>query len=327
MDGVRTAAIYHANGSSVGIAKIEGGWQYKAMMRKQKWLLPINEEAQPGSLRHGLDDIVASSRIFSADSLRDWMPPWLGGEKGPGPEFTSLVTMILALKTATETWSEAKATEYLVSFPARPSGELLRALDAASKKLSLHMPILMRNPAGEMAAYANAIGDNICYPGQPVPGEQLVLTVEYSRAGHTMMLWSEDCGDYDLLRGHHNSSLGTRAWGSPGYRKAFLSDLAQIIRLPVQTPLGNFLDKIGALVTYGEAGGDQRLADILKDAFAGLESSPIRITAFEADHRLVDPLFAPAIGTAKACMFWSEEERRARRVYEPTPREQVLELR
>ncbi len=44
---LRVSSVYFANGSSIGIAKIEGNPEYKEMMKAQNWTYPCPDMAEP----------------------------------------------------------------------------------------------------------------------------------------------------------------------------------------------------------------------------------------------------------------------------------------
>jgi len=89
------ASVYFSNGSAVDIAKIQGGPAYKQMMRATEVL-----DSHPTASRPLFDNTLEAGKAsLSLQSLRDFLPPWLGGRDAHAQ---SLSQKLKALKTATE---------------------------------------------------------------------------------------------------------------------------------------------------------------------------------------------------------------------------------
>ena len=181
------------------------------------------------------------------------------------------------------------------------------------------MPAWTHPPAGKYAARANGIGGQCNYdPYDDHPTwddpEQLILTVDYSRAAITAILWFEECTVYENRRFLHEPSLGTDALflnGSqttgPDTARAQLADaLREITRLPLATGNGAGLTVISQLVMMGESADDPRLHDALVQVLRDEHShgDPVKVlgkVAFYAGGR-VDPVFAASQGLAEDCL-------------------------
>lgn len=300
------ASIHFSNGSAVDVAKIEGGPAYKQMMRATGVLdteratahcTSLNDDAwrQPGT--------GAAQAALRLQSLRDHLPPWLGGND-PGTQ--SLSGMLKALKTATESYLQASLStaEVVVPFPVAES--YLDALRSACSSLSLQMPMSAQPPAGILAARAHGIGGNCDTADDPA---QLILTVDYSRAALTALLVAEECGIFEVRRVLHDTRLGadalSRGSDAPGPNRSrgdLASALREITRLPVEDGNGEEVTRVGELVLLGESAGDRRLHDVLKEVL-GEQSGSLVTTASDGRRRMIDPLFAASRGVAQDC--WS----------------------
>ena len=82
------ASVYFSNGSAVDIAKIQGGPAYKQLMRAPE-VLASHVTAYHLSFDYALEaNIGAVQASLGLQSLRDFLPPWLGG-KDPHPDARS----------------------------------------------------------------------------------------------------------------------------------------------------------------------------------------------------------------------------------------------
>jgi len=246
----------------------------------------------------------AAQAALGLQSLRDYLPPWLGGND-PGTQ--SLSWMLKALKTATESYLQASLStaEVVVPFPVAESS--LDALRAACSSLSLRMPLSAQPPAGILAARAHGVGGN-CDTEDDDPA-QLILTVDYSRAALTALLVAEECGIFEDRRVLHDTRLGADALsrgsdapGSISSRSDLASALRDITRLPLEDGNGAEVKRVGELALLGESAGDRRLHDVLKEVL-GEQSGSLVTTVSDGRRRVIDPLFAASRGVAQDC--WS----------------------
>ena len=230
--------------------------------------------------------------------------------------------MLKALKVATESFLEAPLSDAEVVVPFPVSESYLVALRAACSSLSLHMPRSAQPPAGILAARAYGIGGKCNYDitnetsskqhSRNDP-EQLVLTVDYSRAALTVLLLSEQCGVFEYHRVLHEMSLGTDALfldtpdtpGSDTGRAQLAQALYDITRLPLETGNGAGLTAISELVVMGESADDSRLHDALVEVLLDKKSND---SPFEALGKgkpyaggMIDPVFAASQGVAQDC--------------------------
>nr|POE49219.1 hypothetical protein CFP56_32369 [Quercus suber] len=262
-------------------------------MRAQNWSLPghalaINAPTDDFVLFDSQISKYTTPQSFSG-LFAKWWCKW-----SSNPQVDILSPILRALRTATESYIGHRITDAVIVFPARTSSSLYSAVSSATCALALNMPIHLRSSAGQVAAVANRINgqdsDLICDP------EQLVLTVDYSRAALTMMLFIEECGLFDDLRGMHNTSLGLDSW-SAAHRELLRSELRQIMRVPVDGHDGA-LDHINSLVLLGEHGNDKELQSVLKQILQETNNPAVVDIMSSVDSGRIDPLFAAAVGAA-----------------------------
>lgn len=181
-------------------------------------------------------DIGAAQASSSLQSLRDYLPTWLGGTDARAQ---SLVPMLKALKTATESYLEAplSAAEVVMPFPVPTS--YLDDLRSAGFSLSLHVHFSAQDPAGILVAHFYDLGAKCHWHGVEVDNDvvPLILTVDYSRAALTALLVTKDCGYLEHERVLHDTSLGAdRVFGScrsDSTREDLVRALRDLISLPV----------------------------------------------------------------------------------------------
>lgn len=315
------ASIYFSNGTSVNIAKIEGGPSYKQMMRANS----VFQHTTP--LRISFDD---ASDLGTADlqvlpntqHLHHYLPSWLGGNvqlhQYLSPWFgaheahtQALSGMLKALNTAIESHLEIRSSTVEVVFPFPVSNSHLDTIRSACASLSFYMPMSAQPPAGVLAARLLGIGEKCTVaiaketPEQDQREEpaQLILAIDYSRAALTAMLISEECGVFEYRRVLHNVSLGTNGLsrGLDSSHSDLTNALRDIVRLPLEDGNGAGLTQISHMVLMGESASDQRLADSLKESL-GEQFGRLGTIANDARDKKIDPLFAASNGVAQDCL-------------------------
>ena len=258
-------------------------------------------------------DIGAAQASLSLQSLRNYLPTWLGGTDARAQ---SLVPMLKALKTATESYLEAplSAAEVVMPFPVPDS--YLDDLRSAGSSLSLHLHFSAQDPAGILVIHFYDLGRKCRWHGVEVDNDlvPLILTVDYSRAALTALLVTKDCGYYsEHERVRHDTSLGAdRVFGScrsDSTREDLVRALRDLISLPVGYGNGIGLKRISNLVLMGESASDRRLHDVLKEVLA---EQPGDLVTTLSDERpmVIDPLFAASRAAAQNG-WWRERSRSA----------------
>lgn len=293
------ASIYFQNGSKDDIAKIEGGPAYKQMIHATD-VSDGTEALTP--------DIGAAQASLSLQSLRDYLPTWLGGTDARAQ---SLVPMLKALKTATESYLEAplSVAEVVMPFPVPYS--YLDDLRSAGSSLSLHVHFSAQIPAGILVAHFYDLGGKCHWHGVEVDNDlvPLILTVDYSRAALTALLFTKNCGLLPYERVLHDTSLSAdRVFGysrPDSTREDLVRALRDLINLPVGYGNGIGLNRTSNLVLMGESASDRRLHDVLKEVLAE-QPSDLVTTLSDERPMIIDPLFAASRAAAQNC-WWQED--------------------
>ena len=253
-------------------------------------------------------NIGAAQASWSLQSLRDYLPPWLGGTD---TRAQSLYPMLKALETATESYLEDpfSVAEVVMPFPVPDS--YLDDLRSACSSLSLHVHFSARDPAGILVAHFYDLGDKCHWQGFEVDNDPVpfILTVDYSRAALTALLVTKDCGLLKYERVLHDISLGAdRVFGSSrsdSTREGLVRALRDLICLPLDYGNGVGLKRIRNLVLVGESASDRRLHDVLNEVLA---EQPGDLVTTLSDKRpmIIDPLFAVSRAAAQNC-WWRED--------------------
>ena len=281
--------------------------------------LPSNHATNPST--------SATQALLTLQSLQEHLSPWLGGPT-KNLQSQSLLLMLTALKTASESYLETPLSTAEIVLPYPVSASFLTSLRSACSILSLHMPLSAQPPAGIFAARAHGIGGK-CNTETPEPLEstraeedpaQLILAVNYSRAALTGLLLVEECGVFKHRRVLHETSLGTDELDNSS-RTRIREDLERALRdltnLPLEDGNGAGLRQISELVLVGESAGNGRLKETLRELLreqlsphAALQSiimddeavnsprdrkSENRVTSTE----MISPVFAASRGVAQ----------------------------
>ncbi|KAK6432108.1 hypothetical protein LTR95_011723 [Oleoguttula sp. CCFEE 5521] len=301
------AAIYYTNGSSNGIAKIEGSPAYKHIMRQQTWQLPEPYGTEPVRV----EGMLWGYTGWYKQGLRDmpeYLPPWLSDIQ-PDARTDVLAPMLAALTAAFVAHTGTNNSDVFVTFAAHPQTDFIPVVAAAAARSGVSMPFLMSESPAGFVLDAYGLSSDPCYSFDvsriPDRGPmQLLLVVDASRAAISASLRSVWCGIDNDLRTMMNTSLGLGAWSEETHW-SLVEDMRQFIR-PVANGEGRWLDKIERVVLSGESAYDGRLRSVLQEV---VEDSvvPSVSDAIESGEGHVDPLFAAAIGAAKYAWYLSHE--------------------
>ena len=167
-------------------------------------------------------------------------------------------------------------------------------------------------PAGILAARARGIGGqcNAIEGVDPSESnkqddpEQLILTVDYSRAAMTALLVYEECSVFEYRRVLHDTQLGADGLSgandlnSP--RDLLARALRNVISLPLKDGNGAGLAWISELVLLGESAEDPLLHDALTEVL-NERSHDLSAAAWKRSMGSLDPLFAASRGLALDC--------------------------
>jgi hypothetical protein len=229
------------------------------------------------------------------------------------PDINAVEAMLLALKIATESYLEGPVavTDLAVPFPLPESGQQL--LSSVSS-LAGFENVLGIQIAGQAAARANGIG--VCHNHHPVEDHcssqhttpQLVLTVDYSRAALTAMLWIEESSIFEYRRIKHDLDIGTDALsrcqqhsqGDEECYKQLAEALRQVIKMPLKETESNVPSVIGVLVLLGERATDERFNEILQQVLWE-QAMVMSVKSPEwKESGMINPVFAAARGVGAA---------------------------
>lgn len=288
------ASIYLPEGVNVNVAKIEGSPAYKQVMRKR------------GANKDSVINNIQTS--LSVQSLREYLPPWLGGHDY---SHETLSWMLKALKAASESYLEVPVptAEITTPFPiTKPFFDTLRSI---AKSLSIQMYQTPAPPGGRLAAlFVYGIGPGVCDDllmlNEPA---QLFLTVEYTRAALTALLVVEECGIYDTVRVLHETDLGADRLTGPNRQTKLADALRGFTQLRVEDYWQDLesLKSLSNVVLLGESAADPLLHDVLKDVLSKQQQKTDFLLADAGDRRKrpIDPVFTPSMGAAHLDFFRS----------------------
>ena len=233
------------------------------------------------------------------------------------PEVTALADMLIALKVATKSSIDGPVTIPDLAAPVPLSQHGQQILRAASSLAGLDEAVGIYM-AGSAAARANGIGvyyedsKEDYYDVDDPP--QLILTVEYSRAALTAILWIEEVGVFEQCRIRHDLDLGADAiyrCQHSGVDESCYEGLAEALRQLVKMPLEDVgydvPSKIGGLVLLGERATDGRLRQILQQVLAEQGVLTSVETSEYKESSMIDPTFAVARGVAASSWVTQNE--------------------
>lgn len=266
----------------------------------------IAPRSAPGASLHNSG---ATRETLKLQSYRDYLPPWLGGHDH---RLQPLPSMLRALKVATESYLESPLSDAEVVVPFPVTNSFIDTLRSACSPVSLSMPMSAQPPAGILAARARGIGGQCnavedvdpSESNQQDDPEQLILTVDYSRAALTALLVYEDCSVFEFRRVLHDTRLGTDELSGVNElntpRDLLARALRNVISLPLEDGNGAGLTRISELVLLGESAGDPLLHDALTEVLSG-RSYDFSASTWKKSMGSFDPLFAASNGLALDC--------------------------
>jgi hypothetical protein len=239
--------------------------------------------------------------VFTLQSFHDYLPPWLGGKHPRRQPFESVLK---ALKAATEACLEntVSSAEVVVPFPINKGSH--EALRSACSAVSIQVPNSAQPAAGILAARAYGIGTKRCLDTPEDDPQQLILTVEYSRAALTALVVFEECTIFEQRRVLHDTNLGLDQLHGhselSNHQKLENAD-RKLVRLPMNDDdNGEELTYIHNLVLLGESADNARLHDVLKKVLAE-QYERLVASASRSGLGVPNPLSAASRGLAFDC--------------------------
>jgi len=286
-----TSVVYYENGTTVGVAKIEGSPAYKELMHAQHWLTPNefpigNPSQQMPILPH----------VTIPDPGCEHLPYWLRDQCSLDKSTTTISQMLRGLKAATESYLDEDISYVSIATPNLATETFTNVLENAATRAALKQEDVGWLRANTLAADANTVLDIYC-----TEPSRFVLAMDYSRAGLTATLIEDDCGvPLDLIT-IHDRSVGTQQWSEESR-----TDLVELLRKFIRQGQFEWGDEgpISKLVLLGECAEDERLKDLLREVLLDEEiSQPIMPWHMHSNsidvHKPVDPLFAASAGAAQ----------------------------
>ena len=330
-----TASIYFENGTTVDIAKIEGGAAYRQAMCIADTSRDDDDDDYPRMVFNWplKKPSGVAQMLMGIQFLRDYIPSW------PGVldvRTQALSRMIIALKTASASYLEQSFSKVVVVTPFAMPYVLRYHLRSACASVNLELAMTFQLPAGAYVAKAHGFGrmfdEADCY----YYSREVILAIDYSRAVVSAVLLDEQCGKYDWQRFLHRTDLGSD--GLFGRHETFRStsgrdDLLLVLNNFTRLSLGKdgpyydyeeqeglndeSIRHIRRLVLTGESADNEQLKSVLREVLVRDDHDDGPLMAlddnedFEARLIASDPLFAASRGAAYHClsrMQFNEED-------------------
>lgn len=250
--------------------------------------------------KHTIAESSTSQSVVKVQGLRDRLPPWLGGPPRSSPESLPLLK---GLQAATESYLEQPLSNAAFALPFRVSDELRETIFYTSTSTSFEMVHAPQRVAGIHAARALRLGCGECGPQIGYP-EQMILTVEFSRASITAFLVWEACGVFDISRSLHSTTLGMEQLSRDPETgtNQLTSALRDLVHLPLADGgLGSELKYVSSLVLLGESTQEAIFNNALRTVL-GEQFDRLLIVTENERLAVPDPLFLAARGIAADCL-------------------------
>lgn len=320
------ASIYFSNGTYMDIAKIEGGSAFKQTMRNARMDDTIagksDQSISPIYIHDQLQTVISSMNeqpleyfpgykarfSYLWEPIVEHMRSWLS-QREPA---NGLAHMFAALKAATESFLEHPISIVDMTVPWQlldSDVEPFRNMQIVAKRITGLQSYQSAQIAGQRAAdfYGKP---STCEGDYPLADQQdLVLTVDYSRAALTMMLFHEFCAFYDQRRSFHSSQLGVEGLrhchdtrGAQACRTDLKSAIQQVSRRPDPDSDPNFPKGIGRIVIIGESAADPLLSEVLHEVLREIGSTQVIDTPSSSS---IVPRTEPLFVASRAIAKWN----------------------
>lgn len=256
------------------------------------------------------------SESFVERAVGKWLPrvppvierlaqKFLGRSSRKSADSVAMDAMFFALKVSIESYLGVAVDTVDVAVPYRVSDYHRALMNSASHVVGVRHALHTQVLAGQVASRANGIGEctqeNPCNYNDRKP--QVVLTVDYSRAALTMVLYVEERGVFEDFRIYHDVDLGSSPLAchlapDRAYWERVIKAIKEIVQMPVPGVEPDVPNNIGQLVLLGESVTDPRLLEVLRDILGERAVSEARSRSASCKGGMVDPVFAAAIGVA-----------------------------
>ena len=284
-------AVYFANETSVEVARIEGGSDYKHFMHQRGSSSNISQyNRKCGFFPFRIQELLRFIHICPRQ-----------------PDLEGTVSLFRSLKYAVDSYLGTNFCFVSVAVPDPDSVYYSDLIGQAIDTVGLRQVFPLLH-AGEMAFAAN--WRTIEKDRNLFPDEQVVLTVDFSNSGLNLALFYDNYYDIRLvypLRSHWVHELVTTPVEPP---PEFWRDVRETVKTFVQPPFGEspmgraLPDYISQVVLYGDDVANSTFLDILREN--------VGHDVLERAHKF-DPVFASAVGMAQLSYermdaFYSDEK-------------------
>ncbi|KAI5240455.1 hypothetical protein E4T47_06139 [Aureobasidium subglaciale] len=250
------ASVWYANGTAIDIVKLEGGPEYKHLMRS----VIANPDLPKACSEQ-------ASQSMGVMLLQDYLPSFATGSP-LDPDVETVNWMLRGLKGATEAFVEEPLTAVRIStnLPRAPMVSILQpgveslGLKYMETRMEATTILSILGLEGKCDSNPYKLPDQMEVPDDP---PRLYLAIDYSRSGISAFLAEEDCGIGSVLRSFRNTSLGVEA-DFPGKLEDLTHALKHLTRQPVDEWGWITSSHISELVLLGESTNDTTLDEALQ---------------------------------------------------------------
>lgn len=321
------ASVYFSNGTFLDVARIEGDSLYRQTMRRARpddsipgfpteltMATQAAQSLQKAFRNESLPEELWQGAYYSAYMSQEDSDPWsmscrLMPWRCRNDHIRGIYSMLSALKVASESLigEELENPEYALPwyFPSKLQGPF-GIIELASGFQAGLLTLRFGQASGQVAA--KLYSDRSYCHLDPSVVDEMVLTIDYSRAALSINSFLRDHGIHEWKGGFHYTQLGTEALSrcrSIGSETSCRDKLVAGIRQAVSEPLSEpglpmHFDKV---ILLGESAHDTHLSEALREVLQDVSPEtqyPDMVLSPEDHHVLqhADPLVAAARGMA-----------------------------
>ncbi|KAL1583672.1 hypothetical protein WHR41_07792 [Cladosporium halotolerans] len=313
------ASVHFRNGSTVNIAKVEGPEAYRIAMEVAVHIpsyaqINLTDAASLSAPSCSYARLVPQPEArLAVQSLRDRLPPWLGGKKPDAPDAAAqaLERMLRVLKIATESYLETDIRNAIVATPYDTSDAFRSSMRTASSALDIETRLY---GAAQISNWAFDIPHNcpgpFGPPDTPYEDDELVLGMDFSKAAFTatLGLFAPGCGVWEDVRVGQSAALGAKnLFAKERWHDMLVNAMRKVTALPVDHyPLARDINHISRLVLIGESVEDKRFEGAVRQVFSEQYSAQAT-SKIMGNAQRQDPVYVTAIGGAVRNWFNSDD--------------------
>lgn len=310
----RTASVRFRNCTTINVAKIEGSRAYKAAVRDAIDFSRVDafegDDTAPQDYPLDTNITPIPQTVLGTRSLRDHLPPWLGGKPAtPDATQAAFQAMLHVLSAAMESYLDVNIHNASIAPPFPIKDSTREHIQAACAELGLQQRLHL---APQIATWAYHIPKgNFCPEGGADYRDELALGVDSSEAALTakLFVWDFEHGVMDTYRVLHSSELGARQLFTIGnWRERFIDAIHEVTVLPLGDELLPERDYISQLVLFGDSVGDIRSKSALREALSDGSLNASGTYHLDIAARTRDPAYIAATGAAAAREWRNNDE-------------------